>query len=117
MRVWINSAHSIRTHLGVVEVAAQLRGTRRYDEDGMKIFVRTARARDEYLMIALKGNSSNGLQRFFFCRLAVTEEGAVLAGEIRSRLWAKSFLTFMLGMWFLFLMIAVVITLVAVIAG
>lgn len=117
MRVWIDSPQSISTHLGAVDVAARLRGTGRYDEDGMKIIVRTGWAKDEYVVIALKGNTSNGLQRFFFCRLTATEEGAVLAGEIRSRIWARGFLTFMLGLWCLFFTIAAAITLVAVITG
>ena len=114
MRVWIDSPCTIASRLEVAEVQARLRGTRRYDEDATQIIVRPGLAKDEYSMIALRGNSSNGLQRFLFCRLAETEEGSALVGEIRPRTWARGFLTFALGLWFLFFVISVTATLVTV---
>src|SRR5690242_8847847 len=100
MRIWIDSPHTISTHLGVADAEAQLRGKWRYDEGRMKILVRTGRARDEYVIIAQRKNFSSAFQRFFYSRLVVTEEGAALVGVIRTPGWARGILTGAFAVWF-----------------
>lgn len=116
VKVWLGTAFEIDTNLTNEEVEERLSQERSQSGD-MLILVRRRNRNPGYVMVALKSGRSNAFQRFSYCVVTSTKQGAVLEGIVRTRNGVRWFMNTALVFFALLFVAALMAAMAKIVQG